>query len=363
LRCFISQRLGEATVKEKGRLMNLPSSLTPIVVLDVGARNGVQSVWREARYPVLVVGFEPDQDECDVLNQRSAENGAAVTARYYPTALAERREKRALYLYKDRRLSSFYLPNKDLLSQFPVSRLLSEEAFSVEAKVHLDCIPLDDFCQQERVDTVDFIKLDTQGSELEILRGGDKTLDGVFGVAVEVEFSPIYADQPLFGDIDAYLRSKGFSLFDLNRHWWKRASEQPVESRGQVIFADAIYFRDPALSSSCSYWGKLRSSPSGIERVVALSSVLGYSDFALALLDYFNKTALIDDKSFEALSAKYVRRRDFAPLSQSAHSIWARALAKVRRAIASRVSRMSDDAHYRHLNQNYYDNDERKGIR
>ncbi|RZT90795.1 hypothetical protein EV678_1616 [Azospira oryzae] len=35
----------------------------------------------------------------------------------------------------------------------------------------------------------------------------------------------------------------------------------------------------------------------------------------------------------------------------------------VSRAIASRISKISDDAHYRHLNQHYYDNDERKGIR
>lgn len=344
--------------------MNSPSPLAPIVVLDVGARNGVQGIWHEARYPVLVVGFEPDQDECDVLNQRSAKNGAAdVTARYYPTALAEHREKRALYLYNDRRLSSFYLPNEALLSQFPVPRLLSEGAFSVDAKVDLDCISLDEFCQREKVGKVDFIKLDTQGSELEILRGGDKTLDGVFGIAVEVEFSPLYAGQPLFGDIDAYLRSKGFSLFDLNRHWWKRSAEQGVESRGQVMFADAIYLRDPALSSSALYWDNLRSDPSAIERMVALSCVLGYSDFALALLDHFKREAFIDGKSFEALSVKYVRRRDFPPVHQPSRSVWARAVAKVSRAIASRISKISDDAHYRHLNQHYYDNDERKGTR
>lgn len=336
----------------------------PIVVVDVGARSGVQAIWEKARYPVLVLGFEPDAEECDALNARTPDaSDHLVQARYFPWALAEDRSQRSLYLYKDRRLSSFYLPNEALLSQFPVPRLLSEGAFSVDAKVDLDCISLDEFCQREKVGKVDFIKLDTQGSELEILRGGDKALDGVFGIAVEVEFSPLYAGQPLFGDIDAYLRSKGFSLFDLNRHWWKRSAEQGVESRGQVMFADAIYLRDPALSSSALYWDNLRSDPSAIERMVALSCVLGYSDFALALLDHFKRAAFIDGKSFEALSVKYVRRRDFPPVHQPSRSVWARAVAKVSRAIASRISKISDDAHYRHLNQHYYDNDERKGIR
>jgi FkbM family methyltransferase len=337
---------------------------SPIVVVDVGARSGVQAIWVKARYPVLVLGFEPDAEECDALNARSSDaSDRAVLARYFPWALAEGRSKRSLYLYKDRRLSSFYLPNEALLSQFPIPLLLSEGAFSVDAKVDLDCISLDEFCQQEKVAAVDFIKLDTQGSELEILRGGDKILDRVFGIAVEVEFSPLYAGQPLFGDIDAYLTSKGFSLFDLNRHWWKRTTEHSIESRGQVMFADAIYLRDPALSSSPSYWDNLQSDSSGIERIVALSSVLGYSDFALALLNHFKNTAFIDGTSFEALSAKYVRRRDFPPVPQSSRSIWARAVAKVRRAIGSRISKMSDDAHYRHLHQHYYDNDERKGLR
>ena len=56
------------------------------------------------------------------------------------------------------------------------------------------------------MDRVDFIKLDTQGSELDILHGAGSLLDNCSGLQLEVMFSPLYEGQPLFADVDAYLR-------------------------------------------------------------------------------------------------------------------------------------------------------------
>jgi Methyltransferase FkbM domain len=65
------------------------------------------------------------------------------------------------------------------------------------------------------VSRIDFIKLDTQGSELEILQGGVRALAGVRCVEVEVEFNPIYRGQPLFYEVDAFMRGQGFVLWKL----------------------------------------------------------------------------------------------------------------------------------------------------
>src|SRR5207249_2189584 len=62
----------------------------------------------------------------------------------------------------------------------------------------------------------EFIKLDTQGSELDILRTvDDSQWPDVLAVEVEVEFAELYTNQPLFFDVDGFLRSKGMVLFDL----------------------------------------------------------------------------------------------------------------------------------------------------
>lgn len=58
--------------------------------------------------------------------------------------------------------------------------------------------------------TVDAIKLDTQGSELDILRGASRALSSCTLIEIEVEFNPIYEGQNLFCDVDRFLRDRGF---------------------------------------------------------------------------------------------------------------------------------------------------------
>ena len=91
-----------------------------------------------------------------------------------------------------------------------------------------------------------WMELDTQGSELEILRGADVLLrDSVLALQVEVEFAPMYTDQPLFGEIDSHLRGYGFSLFDLIRYRGRRKTlESHQRTRGQLLWGQALYLRD-----------------------------------------------------------------------------------------------------------------------
>lgn len=62
----------------------------------------------------------------------------------------------------------------------------------------------------------DFLSIDTQGSELDILIGASRLLDTtILAVHVEVEFHPLYEGQPLFGDIYQFLAEYNFDLVDI----------------------------------------------------------------------------------------------------------------------------------------------------
>jgi hypothetical protein len=104
---------------------------------------------------------------------------------------------------------------------------------------------LDACLEANEVPRADFIELDVQGGELEVLSGAVRTLAGTLGIQAEVEFAPMYVGQPLFADIDAFLRGRGFQLFDLSRYHVRRSSA--VRTRGQLLWGHALYLRDHRL--------------------------------------------------------------------------------------------------------------------
>lgn len=99
------------------------------------------------------------------------------------------------------------------------------------------------------VPSIDFLKIDVQGSELTIIQNGRAKLSSAVAIQTEVRFFPIYANEPVFGEVDAELRHQGFVLHDLvglkrfklNTPY---ARLLPRPSRRQLVDGDAIYIRD-----------------------------------------------------------------------------------------------------------------------
>ncbi|MEJ0071047.1 MAG: FkbM family methyltransferase [Pseudomonadota bacterium] len=91
----------------------------------------------------------------------------------------------------------------------------------------------------------DFIKIDVQGAELDILRHGRRVLSTATVIEVEAEFVALYKNQPLFGDLQAFLRDEGFvlhKLIDVVGH--SLAPPDAAYPVNQLLWADAIFVRD-----------------------------------------------------------------------------------------------------------------------
>jgi hypothetical protein len=149
---------------------------------------------------------------------------------------------------------------------------------------------LDEWARNNDVHIVDYIKIDTQGTELEILKGGINVLKNVRTLEVEVEFNPIYVGQPIFSDVDLFLRSEGFVLWKLTNqvHYSKNGSpEEPLgddvicyDDRhrvqhdifgGQLYWANAHYVRKSILDNR-------EQSEAQKQRDIILFQALGMSD-------------------------------------------------------------------------------------
>ena len=84
------------------------------------------------------------------------------------------------------------------------------------------------------------MKLDTQGTELRILKGGSELLKNnkIRHIQVEVEFVSLYKNQCLFCDVDSYLRRYGYYLHGLYEQY--RHRDHPIQTM-PLVFADALY--------------------------------------------------------------------------------------------------------------------------
>ncbi len=80
------------------------------------------------------------------------------------------------------------------------------------------------------------------------MRNGTKKLQDVLVVETEVEFLALYKDQPLFGDLQVFLRDHGFVLHKLidvaGRPFRPISPPNPHTPMSQLLWADAIFVRD-----------------------------------------------------------------------------------------------------------------------
>lgn len=95
----------------------------------------------------------------------------------------------------------------------------------------------------------DFMILDTQGTEFEILCGARSVISqGMLGFATEIEFTPMYAGQKLFADILKFAEQNGFRFAGFTYLQDVNTGHLPLglRSKGLLAFGDCLFFRDPA---------------------------------------------------------------------------------------------------------------------
>lgn len=212
-----------------------------IKVIDVGAGAHATS----CRYqPLLddkiarVIGFEPNPDAL-------ADAKPNPDIQYLPHTIGDGSDA-TLYITRLPECSSIYKPNYELLKLF---NSMSGGAFDIAKEIPVSTRRLDDIAECAGAD---YLKIDVQGAELDALRGAPRTLENTLVVEAEIEFIPLYQNQPLLGDVHVYMAARGFVLHKLIDIQGRPLGpiifgDCTLKAFGQALWADAIFVKQSLL--------------------------------------------------------------------------------------------------------------------
>lgn len=262
----------------------------PVTLVDVGASGGPIPRFQALKGYTKTVGFEPDQKAFSELIKIQDHETIFLNK-----ALSNQSGEVDFHINKNRATSSFLLADQDFLAEFP-----NPQDYEPDEIIRKDVITLDEALGSANIDDVDFIKLDTQGTELFILQGGSKALTKCFGIEIEVEFYPVYKQQPLFADIDNFLRRQGYFLFDIHPIYWKRSiGLEYGKSKGQLVWGEALYFKGDKLFECFSEQKDIEKFIK-VLKAVSILTLYGYLDYALKITKELREI-INEDKTIDSL--------------------------------------------------------------
>mgnify|MGYP000049816143 FL=1 len=250
-----------------------------IRLMDIGASGKLDPKWQKLTPLIDLTGFEPNIDEC---NRLSEEETNLCRKTYLPYALSGKTEERELNETSSIYCWSLLNPNTDWLNRFSYSDL-----FSVLNKSKIKTFALDDIAEIKDED-FDAVKMDTQGMELPILKGGKKILSNVFYLETETGFLDNYRGETTFSQVTEYLLQQNFIMFDINpNHRVRRKGPfaNSKQSLGQPLWCEAVWLKDLI---KCHKQGTLPS----VDRAKAIRCLLlcasnGFYDFGYELAELF----------------------------------------------------------------------------
>jgi FkbM family methyltransferase len=201
------------------------------VVLDVGANTGQYA--RNLRilgYRERIISFEPSSAAFAALSRvaQRDDNRSALQL-----ALGTEQGSATMNVYKESVFNSL----RPLVDPGKWNeRQPTTETVRVE---RLDAI----FDTLVRPDDRVFLKIDTQGTERDVLEGGAKVLDRIAGLQLEISFSALYEGEPLFSEMVAYAAGFGYTLVCMLplHHALTRAQRRGTVA--EIVQADAVFLR------------------------------------------------------------------------------------------------------------------------
>lgn len=295
------------TGKTSGDLVMAPLDGKNIVpqVVDLGARSGMFELPESFTEKSDFYGFEPNLVEYEKLVNKKTDSMLAggiqpkfKTMKYYPTAIWSSECERELNITvgagacslsgdaNEKITNKMYLEGRTKYSYH-------ESVQAVKSRIKVPCAGLDSIFSKDTI--LDYLKVDTEGSELEVFKGAEELLkaQSILFIKTEFLFTPYYSPHVLLGHQQVYLDSMGYRLIDIDLKHLKYLREPtsiPKSMDRRPMYAgDAFFIVDPDLNDI---------DPVVRHRLGVILLVFGYRSLALSM---FREAALLSDQDVNML--------------------------------------------------------------
>ena len=178
------------------------------IILDVGGHKGESVVFFKNIFPKSIIySFEPSIENYEKLS-KICESYASSFA--IPFAVSNKKGECKFYSQKYSHLGSLKKINKRSIDSIDYAKKAENNPEKVST------IKLDDFINEKIIEKVDILKIDVQGSELQVLQGARQSLSKMKVVIAEINIFDFYeTENKKLSKIFSLLEANGFQLFDI----------------------------------------------------------------------------------------------------------------------------------------------------
>jgi len=262
-------------------------------IIDIGARGGPVSLWKPLETIISYIGFDQDSNECERLNR---EKYTFKSATFLPYIIGRKKEVRNFFITKFPYSSGLIKGNQKFTARIAPEH---EEHLTVLRSTPVETHSLDEVVVKHKINTVDYIKIDTEGSEHEVLEGARKIVQEYNLLGVETEFwlGPIKENLPHgnLNSIFSFFNDSTFQMFDISYRRYARRSlgNGPIYQghcdnsiQGQILTGDILFLRDP-INEMEQGNTNFTWNDETVLKLACLYEISMLNDCALELLDYY----------------------------------------------------------------------------
>ena len=199
----------------------------PVTIFDVGAHNGQTSItYLNLFNEPEIYAFEPSPASFELL-KTSVANYPGV--KVFNTALGNITGEVPFYVNRSSETNSL------LATHSEGSNYWDDNVLDTIDTIKINATTVDEFVKNNGVEKIDILKIDTQGTEYQVIEGASRSIkqNKIKIIYLEIITMPTYQNQKHFDEILSLLRDKGFRLYNLYNY--------SHTIRGELRQVDAIF--------------------------------------------------------------------------------------------------------------------------